>query len=327
MRQREGLEPRDERRSGGADLRSNREGHIQGAQGQGSREPTGVGDRGTSAGQARELGRSDALLQSGGRAVPSAHREEAQRRIGSRMPPYEPGRGGTPAEHRGAQGVTDVRATPSTRRGGATATTGIESIARRARGEPGVKFTTLMPHCTVDNLRACVEALEGTTAPGIDGVTKARYGEHLEDHLRALHQKLRQMAYRPHPVRRVEIPQEEGTTRPLGISGTEDKIVQELTRRILEAIDEPGFCETSYGFRPGRSGHDARRRRNRELMRAPVNGIADLDLAQFFDTMPHTDILAVLAERITDQKFVRLIARMLKAGVQTPGGVVHDLEG
>jgi len=112
--------------------------------------------------------------------------------------------------------------------------------------------------------------------------------------------------------------------RPLGISGIEDKIVQELTRRILEAIYEPSFLETSYGFRPGRSCHDALRRLNREVMSAPVNWIADLDLAQFFDTMPHTEILAVLAERVQDKKVVRLIARMLKAGVQTPGGVVQD---
>jgi RNA-directed DNA polymerase len=229
-----------------------------------------------------------------------------------------------PAEPRGAHGVKDSMATPSTHRGGATATTGVESIARRARREPGATYTALMHHFTVEHLRACFEALDGTKAPGIEGVTKAMYGEHLEDNLRALHQKLRQRAYRPQPVRRVEIPKEDGTTRPLGISCTEDTIVQELTRRILEAIYEPGFCETSYGFRPGRSCHDALRRLNREVMSAPVNWIADLDLAQFFDTMPHTDILAVLAERITDQKFVRLIARMLKAGVQTPGGVVQE---
>jgi retron-type reverse transcriptase len=156
-----------------------------------------------------------------------------------------------------------------------------------------------MHHFTVDTLRVCFEALDGTKAPGVDGMTKAMYGEHLEDNLQRLYQQLRQMAYRPQPVRRVDIPKEDCTTRPLEISCTEDKIVQELTRRILEAIYEPGFCETSYGFRPGRSCHDALRRLNRELMSAPVNWIADLDLAQFFDTMPHTDILAVLAERIT----------------------------
>jgi RNA-directed DNA polymerase len=97
-----------------------------------------------------------------------------------------------------------------------------------------------MPHFTVENLRACFEALDGTKAPGIDGVTKEGYGQHREEHLQALHRKLRQMAYRPQPVRRVDIPKADGTTRPLGISGTEDTIVQELTRRILEAIDEPG---------------------------------------------------------------------------------------
>jgi retron-type reverse transcriptase len=157
-------------------------------------------------------------------------------------------------------------------------------------------------------------ALDGTKAPGVDGITKAMYGQHLEEHLHALHTKLHQMSYRPHPVRRVEIPKEDGTTRPLGVSCTEDKIVQEMARRILEAIHEPGFLETSYGFRPGRSCHDALRRLNAEVMRQPINWIVDLDLAQFFDTMPPQEILAVLAQRITDVKFLRLIARMLKAG-------------
>ena len=150
------------------------------------------------------------------------------------------------------------------------------------------------------------------------------YAQHLEDNLQALHQKLHQMSYRPQPVRRVEIPKEDGSTRPLGISCMEDKIVQEMARRILEAIYEPVFLETSYGFRPGRSCHDALRQLNQEVMSAPVDWIVDLDLARFFDTMPHAEILAVLAERIADQTFLRLIARMLKAGVQTPGGVVYD---
>ena len=240
------------------------------------------------------------------------------------MPSYERRSGVTSAEQRGAQPVARSMATSATRRGGATTTTGVERIAQRARSQPEACFTALMHHFTVDNLRACFMALDGTKAPGVDGITKAMYGQHLEEHLHALHTKLHHMSYRPHPVRRVEIPKEDGTTRPLGVSCTEDKIVQEMARRILEAIHEPVFLETSYGFRPGRSCHDALRRLNAEVMRQPINWIVDLDLAQFFDTMPHQEILAVLAQRITDVKFLRLIARMLKAGVQTPGGVVQD---
>jgi RNA-directed DNA polymerase len=180
-----------------------------------------------------------------------------------------------------------------------------------------------MHHFTVDNLRACFEALDGTKAPGVDGVTKAMYAHNLEDNLQALHGKLHQRTYRPQPVRRVEIPKEDGTMRPLGISCTEDKIVQELTKRLLESIYEPVFLDTSYGFRPGRSCHDALRQVNHELMRTPVDSILDMDLARFFDTMSHREILAVLAERIADRAFLRLIARMLKADVHTPGGVVQ----
>lgn len=184
-----------------------------------------------------------------------------------------------------------------------------------------------MHHYTVDNLRACFQALEGNKAPGIDGVTKAMYGQHLEDNLQALHTKLHQMSYRPRPVRRVEIPKEDGTTRPLGISCTEDTIVQELTKRILEAIYEPVFLDTSYGFRPGRSCHDALRRLNQEVMSAPVNWILDMDLAKFFDTIPHQALVDVLAMRIADQTFLRLITRMLKAGIHVLEEVVYEETG
>ena len=211
-----------------------------------------------------------------------------------------------------------------TPRGGAATTTGVDRIATRARQAPQTRYTSLMHHFTVDNLRSCFESLDGKKATGVDGVTKAMYGQHLEANLQALHEKLHQMSYRPQPVRRVEIPKVDGSRRPLGISCLEDKIVQEMARRILEAIYEPVFIDTSYGFRPGRSCHDALRQLNHEVMSEAVNWIGDLDLAQFFDTLPHVEILAVLSERIADRKFLRLIARMLKAGVQTPGRVVYD---
>ena len=227
-------------------------------------------------------------------------------------------------EQRGAHIVARSMETPSTHRGGSPAATGVERIARRAGSHPEELYTALMHHYSVENLRACFESLDGKQAIGVDGVTKEQYGENLEANLQELQQQLRQMSYRPQPVRRVEIPKEDGSKRPLGISCTEDKIVQEMTRRILEAIYEPEFIDSSYGFRPKRSCHGALRQLNSEVMDKPVNWIADIDLAKFFDTMPHQEIIAVLGQRIKDKKFLRLIVRMLKAGIQTAGGVQYD---
>jgi RNA-directed DNA polymerase len=182
-----------------------------------------------------------------------------------------------------------------------------------------------MPHLTVANLRACFKSLEANQAIGVDGVTKTMYGQNVAVNLQRRYPRRHQMSYRPQPVRRVERPKADGSTRPLGISGVEDNIVQEMARRILEAIDEPLFIDPSYGFRPGRSGPDTRRQLHHEVMSEPVNWIADMDMAKFFDTMPHSESLAVLSERLADQQFLRLIVRMLKAGVQTPGKAGHDI--
>ena len=110
-------------------------------------------------------------------------------------------------------------------RDGPATNTGIDRIANRARKDPQTRYTSLMHHFTVDNLRACFESLDGKKAIGVDGVTKAMYGKDLEANLQALHDKLHQMSYRPKPVRRAEIPKADGSTRPLGISCFEDKIV------------------------------------------------------------------------------------------------------
>jgi RNA-directed DNA polymerase len=169
------------------------------------------------------------------------------------MAPYERGGGVTPAEQRGTHRGARSTATAPTRRGRHAPTTGVERIANRAWQEPQTRYTSLMHHFTVGNLRACFESLDGKKAAGGDGVIKAMYGQNVEANLQALHRKLHQMSYRPQPVRRVEIPKADGSRRPLGISCLEDKIVQEMARRILEAMYEPVFLGTSYGLRPGRS--------------------------------------------------------------------------
>ena len=114
-------------------------------------------------------------------------------------------------------------ATSTTPRGGQQTTTGVERIANRARQGAQTRYTSLMHHFTVANLRACFESLEANKATGVDGVTKVMYGQNLEVNLESLYQRLHQMSYRPQPVRRVESPKDDGSTRPLGISCFEDK--------------------------------------------------------------------------------------------------------
>ena len=153
----------------------------------------------------------------GSRVAHPANREEAQWSIGSRMSPYERRSGVTPTEQRGAHTAARSMARSPTPRGGHATFTGVERRAKRARTEPEASFTTLMHHCSVDNLRACFESLDGKKATGVDGVSKAMYGQNLEANLQELHWRLPQRSYRPKPVRRVEMPKDDGTTRPLGL--------------------------------------------------------------------------------------------------------------
>jgi hypothetical protein len=246
MRTREGMEPRHGYSTVDADVVMFTEGHIKGAQP--AMAPTNPPGAKTVARHQGSVGNSGAPLGSsteGSKVAQPAHREETPRPRGSRMPPYERRRGVTPTEQRGAQRGARSLATPATRRGGITATTGIERRATRARQAPQTRYPALRHHVTGDNLRAGVAALDGSQAPGVDGVTKTMYGQHLEANLQALPAKRHRRSDRPQPVRRVEMPQDDGSMRPLGLSCTEGKIVQELTRRILDAIYEPPFIEPS----------------------------------------------------------------------------------
>src|SRR5262245_29311603 len=213
MRKREGIEPRNVH-TVGADLVNNREGEIKSVHGHDAGEPTGVQDRSTSPRQSRELGRSAGLLSPRGRVEQPVSGKDTRRSSGSRMPPYEQRSGVTSMEQTQAQTVADSTEPLATRRGGATAATGADSIARRARTHPSETYTALIHPFSVDNLRACFTALDGKKALGVDGVSKEDYGQQLESNLQALHEKLRQHSYRPQPVRRVEIPKADGSMRP-----------------------------------------------------------------------------------------------------------------
>ena len=200
MRQREGMEPRYKYATVGADVVCGTEGKIKGAQqAMAPMNPPGSQTVARHQGRVGNSGGPMGFSRERSRVAQPAPREEARRPIGSRMSPDERGSGVTPTEQRGAHAVARSMATPPTPRGGAAVKTGIERIASRARQEPQTRYTSLMHHFTVENLRACFGSLDGKKATGVDGVTKAMYGQNLEVNLQVLSQQLHQRSYRPQP--------------------------------------------------------------------------------------------------------------------------------
>lgn len=146
------------------------------------------------------------------------------------------------------------------------------------------KFDNLMHLFNEESLKLCYQELDGKRALGLDNVSKAEYGENLQENIAGFVKNLKSMSYKPGNVREVKIPKigSPGKTRTLGISNFEDKIVQKMMHKVLESIYEPIFLESSYGFRPGRGCHDAIRALEQHLMAHEVETIIDIDLADFF---------------------------------------------
>jgi group II intron reverse transcriptase/maturase len=185
----------------------------------------------------------------------------------------------------------------------------------RARRDPHERQLALAYLIDVEALRRSYHRLRNDAAVGVDGVTKADYGRDLEANLRDLHQRLKTMTYRHQPIRRVHIPKDKNRTRPIGISATEDKIVQDALREILEAIYEQDFLDCSYGFRPGRSAHDALRAVHRAVRDGGANVILEADIVSYFDSIDRPMLREMLQERIADKSFMRLVGKCLHAGV------------
>ena len=210
-----------------------------------------------------------------------------------------------------------------------TTTTKLARIAKLSASDSLKRFDSLMHLFSEESLAACFHGLNGRKAVGVDGVSKAEYGERLESNLKELITRMKRMGYRPGPVRQVLIPKGDktGAMRPLGISNFEDKLVQGVMRQVLESIYEPLFLPGSYGFRPGRSCHDAVRDLHQYLCRNPVQSVIDVDLAKFFDTIDHELLLGMLREKINDPKFLRYVQRMFKSGVLAEGELAIGDEG
>jgi group II intron reverse transcriptase/maturase len=191
-----------------------------------------------------------------------------------------------------------------------------------------MRFTALLHHIYgLETLRSAYLSLKRDAAPGVDGETWRHYGEALEENLQDLSERLKRGAYRAKPVRRVFIPKIDGRQRPLGVTSLEDKIVQRATVEVLNAIYETDFLGFSYGFRPGRSQHNALDALYTALLTRKVNWVLEVDIRGFFDAIDHGWLVKFLEHRIADQRVVRLIQKWLNAGVLEEGKRVRVEEG
>jgi len=196
---------------------------------------------------------------------------------------------------------------------------GLERVRQAARQRKKERFTALLHHVTVDLLRESFFALKRKAAPGVDGLKWPDYEAELEDNLQDLHARVQCGAYRALPVRRRYIPKPGGKQRPLGIAALEDKIVQRAVVAVLNAIYEEDFLGFSYGFRPGRSQHDALDALAVGICNTPVNWILDADIRSFFDSVSQDWLVRFLEHRIGDKRIIRLVRKWLKAGVLEDG--------
>ena len=191
-----------------------------------------------------------------------------------------------------------------------TTETKLKRIAALSAANPDMVFTHVIHHINEESLRTCFHELDGKKAIGIDGVDKANYGEKLDENLRELMSRMQRMAYIPGVVRQVLIPKDgkSGATRPLGISNLEDKLVQRMMHKVLESIYEPLFYENSYGFRPGRSCHDAIEALHAHVSTHEVETVIDVDLSNYFSSIPQETALTIATVPYSDV-LIRSVSR------------------
>jgi RNA-directed DNA polymerase len=230
-------------------------------------------------------------------------------------------------EGRGPAEGNAARETRAGLRAGIGVFSDLDRVRRVARKGKDARFTALLHHVDVDRLRAAYFALRPRAAPGVDGVTWADYGLDLEVNLRDLHARVHRGGYRAKPSRRACVPKADGRQRPLGVAALEDKILQRALVEVLNAIYESDFLGFSYGFRPGRSPHDALDALAAAIKTRHVNWVLDADFREFFTSLDHRWLVRFLEHRIADKRVLRLIQRWLSAGVIEKGSWTACEEG
>jgi RNA-directed DNA polymerase len=204
-----------------------------------------------------------------------------------------------------------------------------QRIAELARAKSGVALSTLHHVLDLEWMREAYRLTRKDGAPGIDGVTAAEYAQNLETNLSDLLERIKSGRYYAPPVRRVYIPKGDGagSLRPLGLPTFEDKVAQRAVVMVLEAIYEQDFLTCSYGFRPGRSAHQALQSLRTGFMSHGLRWVIDLDIEKYFDSISHSHLRAFLDRRVTDGVIRRMIDKWLKAGVLEDGLLRHATEG
>lgn len=204
---------------------------------------------------------------------------------------------------------------------------GLAKVTERAKRHPDQRILALAHLIDEPVLERSYRSLRRNAAVGIDGVTVEQYGGALAANLQALRARMKAGQYRHQPIRRVNIPKENGLTRPIGVSAVEDKIVQGAVRDVLEAVYEQDFLDCSYGFRPGRGAHDAIRTLNGVVMRGHANYIVEADIVSFFDNIDRKMLMEMLRGRIADERLMRLVGKCLHVGVLDGTRVLEPSEG
>jgi RNA-directed DNA polymerase len=204
---------------------------------------------------------------------------------------------------------------------------GLDRVRQAAKRDKQMKFTALLHHVNIELLRSSYYNLKRKAAAGVDEVTWQAYGDGVEERIVDLHGRIHRGGYHAKPSRRVWIPKTDGRQRPLGIAALEDKIVQSAVVQVLNQIWEEDFLDFSYGFRTGRSQHDALDALCAGITSKKVNFILDLDIRSFFDKVGHDHLEKFVRSRVGDERMVRLILKWLRAGVMEDGQWFETKEG
>jgi len=209
-----------------------------------------------------------------------------------------------------------------------TVSTKLERIAELARKKPGVALTTLAHHIDTDLMREAFRRTRKDGAVGVDGQSAEEYAEELEGNLQSLLDRAKSGTYRAPPVRRVHIPKGDGKqTRPIGIPTFEDKVLQRAVAMVLGSVYEQSFHDFSYGFRPGRSAHQALNAVQSACWEMGGGWVLEVDIKSFFDTLDHAHLRNILSQRVRDGVILRLIGKWLNAGIMEGLVLSHPESG